>query len=219
MSDNITYKFILLGNGNVGKTCIFKKISADEFSKNSISTIGVDYRVLNYVIEIEENGKKIKKKIKIKLFDTAGQERYRALTKSYINNSNGIIIVYDLTERKSFDDVIVWIRSIEEKYGKKIDQINACIFLIGNKNDLVVGEEGEKKREIQANEAESFAEKNGLLWGGECSAKEYTKKKFDESFRKISKIIYSKHGNKESGKDGITLDKKNANIKKESCKC
>ena len=223
MSANITYKFILLGNGNVGKTCIFKKVSSDEFSKNSISTIGVDYRVLNYVIEIEEKGKKIKKKFKIKLFDTAGQERYRALTKSYINNSNGIIIVYDITNRESFDNVVLWIKSIEEEIGK-CEKVEACMFLIGNKKDLV-DEEGEKIRKVQINEAEILAQKYDLVWAGECSAKEFPKDKFDEIMMVFAKTIYTKYKtqkqDKDKGKDkgNINLNERNEIRRNRSCTC
>ena len=224
MSDNeknesdITYKFILLGDGQVGKTCIFRKISYDKFSKNNVPTIGIDYKVLDYEIEIEENGKKIKKNSKIKLFDTAGQERFRALSSRYINNSNGIIIVYDITERKSFDNVIVWINNVEKEYGK-IDKIKACIFLIGNKNDLVDGEKVEKERKIQKDEAESFAEKNGLIWGGECSAKDFQKSQFDEIFINFVKTIYSKYGYIESNRESFNINKKNVIKGKKSCKC
>ena len=215
---DITYKFILIGDAEVGKTCIFTKISYDKFVKSNIPTLGIDYKPLEYEIEIEENGTKIKKNTKIQLFDTAGQERYRSFTKSYINKSNGIIIVYDITNRESFDHVIVWLKSIEEEYGK-IDEIKACIFLIGNKNDLVEGEEGEIKREVQINEAESLAEKYDLIWGGECSAKEYTKNQFDEIFIKFAKIIYSKYGYEKQDKDIITPNKKNIKKERKSCNC
>ena len=214
----IVYKFILLGDANVGKTCIFKKISSDKFAKDNISTVGVDFQVLDYEFEIEKNSKKIKKKLKIQLYDTAGQERYRSFTKSYINKSNGIIIIYDITERKSFDDVIVWVKSIEEGYGK-IDKIKTCVFLVGNKKDLVEGEEGEKKRKVQINEAENLAETNGLLWGNECSAKDFEKNQFDEILIKFAKTIYSKYGYEETDRDNITIGKKNLNKKKERCQC
>ena len=214
----IVYKFILLGDTKVGKTCIFKKISSDKFIKDNISTVGVDFQVLDYEFEIEKNSKKIKKKLKIQLYDTAGQERYRSFTKSYINKSNGIIIVYDITNRESFDHITKWIKDIEEQYGK-IDEIKACIFLIGNKNDLVEGEEGEKERKVQINEAENLAEKYDLIWGGECSTKEYTKEQFDEIFIKFTQIIYLKYGYEKQDKDNITLNKNNVKKEKKISKC
>ena len=214
---DIIYKFILIGDSNVGKNDIFKKIAYSEFNQNNIATIGIDYKSLNYEIEIEENGKKIKKKVRINLLDTSGQDRFRSIIKGYINNSNGIIIVYDITNRSSFDNVIGWIKFIEEKFGN-CEQMKACIFLIGNKKDLVEGEEGEKRREVQINEAENLAEKYDLIWGGECSAKEYTKKQFDEIFIKFTQIIYSKYGYEKQDK-AITLIKHNIKKKKKISKC
>ena len=215
---DISYKFILVGDSNVGKTCTFVKIAYGKFDQNTTPTIGVDYKNLNYEIEIEENSQKIKKKFKIKLFDSAGQDRFRALTKSYINGSDGIILVYDITKRESFDDVTEWIKSIEEEYGK-IDEIKSYVFLIGNKKDLVEGEEGEKKRVVQTNEAKNLAEKYNIIWGDECSAKENTKNQFDQIFKNFAKIIFSKYGYKEQNRDTITLDNKNVKNKKKSCKC
>ena len=221
---DITYKFILLGDKLVGKTCIFEKLFFSKFSKGNTSTIGIDYEYLNYEIEIEENSKKLKKNVKIKLYDTAGQERFRSITESYINNSNGIIIVYDITKRKSFDDVIEWVRSIEEKSGK-IDQIKACIFLIGNKKDLVEGKEGEKNRKVQINEAKILAEKYNLIWAGECSAKDFPKDKFEDIMKNFAKKIYSKNksenqdNNEGRDKDSINLNKRNVIKEKSSCRC
>ena len=214
---DITYKFILLGDTRVGKTCIFRKISSNKFFNANVSTIGIDYKVFNYEIEIEENGEKIKKKLRISLYDTAGQERYKTFTKNYINNSNGIILIYDITDRKSFDDVTKWVKSIEEIIGD-CEQMGACMFLIGNKKDLA--EEGGNERKVQINEAESLAETNGLLWGGECSAKNYEQNKFNEIFINFAKIIYSKYGYIEPVRDSITINKKDVKKKKKkSCKC
>ena len=219
---DIIYKFILIGDTNVGKTCIFKKLSCSKFEKNNLPTVGLDYQPLNYVIEIEENSQKIKKKIKIKLFDTAGQERFRSFTKSFVNNSNGIIIVYDITERKSFEDVKVWVRSIEDEFGK-CEDMKACMFLIGNKKDLVEGEEGEKERKVQINEAKILAEKYNLIWAGECSAKDFPKDKFDEIFINFAKTIYSKYKpekkDKDKGKGNINLNERNEIRRERNCAC
>ena len=216
---DISYKFVLVGDSSVGKTCIFKKIAYNKFFKSNISTIGVDYKPLEYEIEETKNGKKIKMKFKIKLFDTAGQDRYRSLTKGYIIGSNGIIIVYDITKRSSFDNVIGWIKSIEEIYGK-CEQIKACIFLIGNKKDLVEGEEGEKLREVQINEAENLAKKYDLIWAGEYSAKDNAKDKFDLNMILFAKIIYAQYGYEKPNKDSIIIDKQNVRReRRNNCNC
>ena len=217
---DIIYKFILIGDTFVGKSCIFKKISYDRFDFSNFATTGIDYKSLDYEIEIEENNQKIIKNAKIQLFDTAGQERFKAFTKNYIYKSNGIIIVYDITDRKSFDDVAEWIKSIEEIYGK-CEKTKTCILLIGNKNDLVEGEEGEKRRVVQIDEAEKLAEKYKIIWDGECSALTFTKKQFDEIFIKLAKTIYSKFGYEEQKEDNISLDSSNISERNENenCKC
>ena len=102
MSNTIEYKFALLGDSSVGKTSIFRKISTGNFSEQNIATIGTDKRTINYTgLEVEMNGQKVNKSFEISLFDTAGQERYRALTKNYINGADGVILVYDITEKKN----------------------------------------------------------------------------------------------------------------------
>ena len=212
---DIIYKFIMIGDSNSRKTSIFKKLFYDQYCNKNVSTLGLDYKTLNYEIEIEENGKNIKKNTKIKLFDTAGQDRFRSLTKSYINNSNGIILVYDINERKSFDGVIEWVKSIEEEY--RHDQIKACLFLIGTRNDSDE-EEGEKDRKVQTNEAERLAEKYGIVWGGECNVNIYTKNQLDEILIKFAQIVYYKYGNEKKNTDNVTLDKINNREKKKSCK-
>ena len=215
---DITYKIILVGDTNAGKTCIFKKIAYDRFDKENVASIGIDLKSLDYVIEIEENGKKVKKNTKILLNDSAGQVRYREIIKSYINQSNGIIIVYDITSRNSFDNVTEWITTIEDEFGK-CEQTKTCMFLIGNKSDLVEGEEGKKRREVQTDEAKNLAEKYGLIWGGEYSAMNFTKNQFDEMIIKFSEIIYSKYGYEEPDKESIQLNKKNENNEERSCIC
>ena len=219
---DVTYKFILLGDGQVGKTCILEKVIFSRFSGNTLSTFGVDYKILNYIIEIEENSKKIKKNIKIKLYDTCGQERFLALTKNFVNKSNGIIIVYDITNRKSFDNVTGWIRNIKDNLGD-CGEMGECMFLIGNKKDLVEGEEGEKLRKVQINEGKNLAEKYDLIWAGECSAKDFPKDKFDEIFINFAKTIYSKYKpekkDKDKGKGNINLNERNEIRRERNCAC
>ena len=219
---DIIYKFILLGDSKVGKTCIFKKIINNKFDRYNVMTTGIDNKSIKYEIEIEENGKKIKKKSKIKIYDSAGQERFRTITKNYINKSNGIIMIYDITNKNSFNNIANgWIKNIEEGYGK-CEEIKTCILLIGNKNDLVEGEEGEKLREVKTDDAKNLAEKYGFIWGGECSAKNFTKKQFDEIIIKFAQIIFSKFGYEEPDNESFELNKnviKIGKIEKKKCQC
>ena len=192
--NNIEFKFSLLGDSMVGKTTIFKKITTGNFQSKTLSTVGVDKRTIKYEnIEVNIDGKPVNKSFDISLFDTAGQEKFRAITKNYINGSDGIILVYDITRRQSFENIEMWLESITdclEDY-KNSDYL---IMLLGNKSDLV--KEEENKREISVEEGEKKSKDNGLYWGGECSAKDFSESDFKELFANLVKKIYSKVGDK-----------------------
>ena len=104
MSKN-TYKFILIGNSTVGKTCLFRKLSTGEFMDKSIASIGVEKVSLDVTINVDKNDKKEKKDFDISLFDTAGQEKFRSITFSYYKGSDGILLLYDITNRNTFDNI------------------------------------------------------------------------------------------------------------------
>ena len=214
----ITYKFILVGDTSTGKTCIFKKLAYDKFEKTAVSTIGMDLKSLDYEFEIEENGKKIKKNLTILLHDSAGQTRFRDITTTYLKKSNGIILVYDITSKESFDNINEWIKIIEKEYGN-FEEAKTCLFLIGNKIDLVEDEKEKNKREVETEDAKNLAKKCGLIWGGEWSALNNSKSQFEEIFIKFAKIIYSKFGYEEPDKGRISLDRRSLKKKKNDCKC
>ena len=219
---DIIYKFMFIGDSGVGKTCIMKRLSEDKFCTNAISTIGVDLKTKDYVIEVEENGKKIKKKIQIKFYDTAGQERFQAFTKDYFNKANGLIMVYDITDKKSFDNIIKrWMSTMEKVYGNS-DDLKSRILLFGNKSDLAEDEEKakKKKREVGKEEPENLSKEYGFIWGGECSALKFTKSQFDEIIIKFIKIIYEKFPYEKPPTDRISLTKNDAKKQtKKNCKC
>ena len=193
-SSVINYKFALLGDSMVGKTSIFKKISTGNFYTESIATIGTDKRTMDYNdIEIEINGKIEKKNFSVSLFDTAGQERFRSITKNYVKGSDGIILIYDITNRESFEHVETWLNSIKEVLSdwKASDYL---IMLLGNKLDLVEQEEIDRKVEI--NEAKNKCGNSGIQWGGECSAKTFTDSEFINLFQGFAVNIYKKLGDR-----------------------
>ena len=136
-------------------------------------------------LDVEKQGKKEKKNFNICLYDTAGQEKFKAITKNYFKGSDGIILMYDITKRESFDQLSFWIDSIKDY----IDNFESkyALFILGNKSDLVddsIGTEG-YHREVKEEEAIKFCENNNLIWGGEHSIKniEYDElKKLLESF-------------------------------------
>ena len=192
----ITYKIILIGNSGVGKTSLFRKLSGAEFLAKNISTIGIDKKTLEYNIDIGNQ----KKNFSISLFDTAGQEKFRAVTKSYYKESEGILLMYDITERKSFDNVEMWVNSIKES----IDSSNNSkfeIFLIGNKLDLI-GQEG-KKREVIENEAKDACKKFNMIWGGELSTKDIELDDLKKIFEKYVRDLYEKIGEKKVQKQKV----------------
>ena len=195
MSENekIEYKVILLGNSGVGKTSLFKKIVTGEFFDKNISTIGMDKRTLQVEAEVSEKGKAVTKSFDISLVDTAGQERFKAITKTYYKESDGILLIYDVTNKESFLNVKNWIDSIYDSLGNH-ENSKYIIILIGNKIDLIGVEE--KIREVSEEEAKKICEENNLLWGGECSAKINSDHELMELIKGYVKKIYEKVGPK-----------------------
>ena len=132
-------KVILLGNTTVGKTSLIIKYIKNEFSFNYLQTLGLDFK---QKIFKKKNGKDIR----LRIFDTAGQERFKSVSFSFIKKANGIILLYDIGNKNSFEALDSWMESIKDNADKKIP-----IILVGNKCDIndekrkVTFEEGEKK--------------------------------------------------------------------------
>ena len=186
MSEKITYKIILIGDSAVGKTCIFKKITTGVFNERSISTIGMDRRTLNFTIK-DNQGKDLE--IEVQLWDTAGQERFRSITNTYYKSSKGLLLIYDITKSDTFNNVENWIRNVKDSLGSEDKYL---IVLIGNKLDLV--QANNDAREVNSEEAEEICKKDGIYWGGECSAKDFTVEQLKEIFTKYTQEIYKKVG-------------------------
>ena len=148
---DITIKLLLIGNAFVGKTLIVQKFLDNTFSKTTMTTIGVDlqYKVLDI------NGKKVKYLI----WDTAGEDRMKTMTYAYYRGCHVVLIVYDVTSKKSFENVTTWVECVD-KFAKS----NVLRILVGNKTDL------EDNRVISKEEGKKLAEENGLKFY-EISAK------------------------------------------------
>ena len=209
---SINYKFILIGNSGVGKTSIFRKLSTGEFHEKNISTIGIEKKSLDVSIEIDKDGKTEKKTFNISFFDTAGQEKFRAVTLSYYKETDGILLLYDITDRKSFDNVSIWVDSIKEAI--EGNESKYAIILIGNKLDLV--EEEKKEREVTEEEAKEACETYKMIWGGETSTKTIKFEELNELFAEYVKEVYKKVGIKVTGKQ---TSKKIGNYKKKKKGC
>ena len=188
------FKIFLLGDSSVGKTCLLKRYTDDTFQDVYLSTIGFDYK---FKIVTLKNGKKAR----VQLWDTAGQERFRTIAKSYYNGAHGIILMYDVTNRKTYDNIRKWLNQIKEQAKKTI-----CIVLIANKIDsdgrIVTKEEGE--RLAKESNLEIF----------EASAKE--KINVNEAFERI---IENNSENYEANNVGVQLDEKETKKKKKKKFC
>ena len=104
----------------MGKTCLLFRFAENSFNPTFISTIGIDFKVKT----VEIDGKRIK----LQVWHTAGQERFRTITTSYYRGANGILLVYDVTNKKTFDNITNWLRNIEEHAAEGVEQL-----LVGNK--------------------------------------------------------------------------------------
>ena len=208
------YKMILVGDSNAGKTSLFRKISKNVFNEKMVSTIGIDKTTLEYEINIKENEKEVKKNIQILLFDTAGQERYLSSTKSYYKRANGVILLYSIIDKRSFDNLTKWLNEVNKVLDNKKGKY--LIFLIGTKYDIV--KDDEDKRQVTVNEASEFCDKNNLLWYGEYSSKDTSQETFNNLFAEFGKKLYEKIGfNRIVGDNVSILSSKKTKKKKHHC--
>ena len=200
-NEDIEYKLMLLGDTSVGKTCLFKKITTGSYNDKNVSTIGIDRRTIKVQCDLEENEVKATKNVIITLTDTAGQERFKALTKAYYRGSDAAVLIYDITERKTFDHLKEWIESIRNSASSINFNSNYIIFLIGMKIDLI--ESGKRQRMVEVEEALNKCIEFNLEWGGECSNKEFTEAKYIEIFKGFIQILYEKIGTKKFRRQSV----------------
>ncbi|XP_034024950.1 ras-related protein Rab-1B-like [Thalassophryne amazonica] len=132
------FKLLLIGDSGVGKSCLLLRFADDTYTESYISTIGVDFKIRT----INMDGKTVK----LQIWDTAGQERFRTITSSYYRGAHGIIIVYDVTEQESFNNVKQWLDEIDRYACENISRL-----LVGNKSDLV------SKKEVDSAMAQDLA--------------------------------------------------------------
>ena len=186
------FKILLLGDSEVGKSCFLMRYSDNVFVENYITTIGLDYKLKSVKLD---SGKTIK----VKLWDTAGQDKYRTIAKNYFKGSHGILLLYDVTKQSSFQNIRDWIQDIREEVSQK-----AIIFLIGNKIDLV------DKRKISKEKGIELAEEYKLPFF-EASAK--SGENVDEVFKALYKKISEVYGDLEK-EMGTKLNKRKKNQRK-----
>ncbi|CAD2216335.1 Rab family, other [Angomonas deanei] len=165
---NLAFKYIIIGDSGVGKSCLLLQFTEKRFEPLHDLTIGVEYGAR--VISIHDTS------VKLQIWDTAGQESFRSITRSYYRGASGALLVYDVTRRETFEHLQSWLEDARANANTAI-----VVMLIGNKCDL------ENNREVSREEGEAFARKNGLIFM-EASAK--TAQNVDEAFLKTASMIY-----------------------------
>ncbi|EGD78828.1 Rab1/RabD-family small GTPase [Salpingoeca rosetta] len=166
------FKLLLIGDSGVGKSCLLLRFADDTYTESYISTIGVDFKIRT----IELDGKTIK----LQIWDTAGQERFRTITSSYYRGAHGIIVVYDVTDKDSFENVKQWLQEIDRYACENVNKL-----LVGNKSDLAA------KKQVDYTTAKEFADSIGIPFL-ETSAKNATN--VEQAFMTMAAEIKNRMG-------------------------
>ena len=199
-----SFKILFLGGIGVGKTCIINRYVKNIFINDQTPTIGIDYKSKIVIYN--------SKKIKLKIFDTSGQERFHTLTKNYYRGADGIIMVFDLKRSETFDELTYWM----EEINKNCDKNKIGLILVGNKNDGNLDE-----RKISREQGNKIAELYNFIYI-ETSA--VTNDNINECFDLMVKTLFEKNvndcnniKNNNEEKEDIDIDKnKEVNDKKET---
>ena len=146
------YKILILGDSTVGKTCFLTRYTDNTFQEEYLASIGMDYKIKSYE---KEDGNSIK----LYIWDTAGQDRFRSITRNYYKGADGIILIYDITKKDTFENVRNWINNIKDEAPDRV-----VLILVGNKVD------DERNRVVPKSEGEEIAKEFNLPFF-ECSAK------------------------------------------------
>ena len=198
-SFDIKINIMLLGDSSVGKSSILKRYSKNQFSPNFISSIGVDFETK--ILKINNQN------INVSIWDTAGQERYKVLSKNYYNQSDGFVIVYDITKKETFFNVKKWIEEINDscsEYNKTV--------IVGNKSDL------EEDRQIKKEDGKKLAQDHNLNFFEISALKGHNiDKAFDCLIKIILKDIKSKESNESNRTSKLTIQSHRKYNNKRKC--
>ncbi|CAN0854018.1 Ras-related protein RABE1c [Linum grandiflorum] len=176
------YKLVVVKS--VGKSCLLLRFSDGSFTTSFITTIGIDFKIRT----IELDGKRIK----LQIWDTAGQERFRTITTAYYRGAMGILLVYDVTDESSFNNIRNWIRNIEQHASDNVNKV-----LVGNKADM-----DESKRAVPTAKGQALADEYGIKFF-ETSAK--TNLNVEEVFFSIARDIKQRLADTDSRTEPTTI--------------
>ncbi|XP_075049248.1 ras-related protein Rab-25 [Mixophyes fleayi] len=174
---NLVFKVVEIGESGVGKTNLLSRFTRNEFNHDSRTTIGVEFSTRTLMLDGHL--------VKAQIWDTAGLERYRAITSAYYRGAVGALLVYDITKHQSYESVDRWLKELYDHADASI-----VVMLVGNKCDLT-----EEAREVPTDEAKMYADTNGLLFM-ETSALDSTNVElaFETILRDIHKKILKSKG-------------------------
>ena len=167
------YKILLIGDASSGKSSFLIQYTEKNWDDGFVPTIGIDFKLKT--LQMEDG-----KKVKLQIWDTPGHERFKNITTSYYRGANGIILIYSINDRESFDNLTSRLIEINKQYTKNK---KPPIFLVGNQIE-------EEKRLVTKEEGEAFADKFGLMFS-ECNSK--TGENINSIFNKLVKIINGKN--------------------------
>ncbi|XP_052769372.1 ras-related protein Rab-13-like [Mya arenaria] len=178
-------RLLLVGETGVGKTCLLCRYASDDFVSSHISTIGIDFKMK--MIDVDG------KTVKVQIWDTAGQERFEAITKQFYRRAQGILLVFDISSRKSYESVPRWLQLVNENCKE-----NTVVTLIGNKSDKA------DTRQVPFMEAQTFADQHNINFY-EVSAK--NRNNVDKPFQDMCRsILQQEDQSPEQENTSITID-------------
>ncbi|XP_023346277.1 ras-related protein Rab-1A isoform X2 [Eurytemora carolleeae] len=181
------FKLLLIGDSGVGKSCLLRRFADDTYTESYISTTGVEFKIRTRELD--------GKTIKLQIWDTAGQER--TITSSYYHGAHGIIVVYDVTDQKSFNNVKQWLQEIDRYASEDVNKM-----LVGNKCDLT------NKKVVDYSSAKEYADQLGIPFL-ETSAKNATN--VEQAFMTMAAEIKNRVGPaaaNQAGSAGVKIDSK-----------
>ncbi|EIM24273.1 GTP-binding protein ryh1 [Wallemia mellicola CBS 633.66] len=190
------FKLVFLGEQSVGKTSLITRFMYDTFDKTYQATIGIDF--LSKTMYLDD------RTIRLQLWDTAGQERFRSLIPSYIRDSSVAVVVYDVSNKNSYDNTSKWIEEVKQERGDDV-----IIVLVGNKVDL-------SEKEVNNDQVKEYCDNNGILFI-ETSAKSGFNVK--QLFKRIALALpASEQDNSQNDNVKIQVDNQQAD-QQSSCNC